>query len=143
MARKKKEEPPRIGLVTLKEAVATVMGRGEVAEEAAGEEGYSALRSERPVETYEEGRKCQRCGASLNRYNDSRDKLCSPCDAAIEKWKLFPMCRSDHEREMAPHCLRYVAEKLTKGKRVSNAVGGEVSGGSWARATGRKMPKKK
>lgn len=141
MTREKKS--PRVDFAALKEAVAEATGGEANEEETAREGGYSALRGERPVGTHGEGRKCRCCGASLSRYNDSRDDLCYPCDAAIKKWKLFPTSRSTREQEMAPHCLIYVAEKCTKGKKVRNAVGGETSGGSSGLATGRKMPKKK
>lgn len=95
----------------------------------------------RQIPIYEGGRRCLCCGVALSIYNP--DKLCRPCDGAIERWKLFPAIRSETEREMAPHCRQYVVEKCTKRKKVNNAVGGEVSSGSWARTMGKNMSRKK
>jgi hypothetical protein len=86
-------------------------------------------------------RKCECCGAALATYNT--DNLCWPCDKAIAEWMNFPMNRSEIERSMSSHTLKYVSEKLTGRKRASNAVGGEISSGSWARATGRKQIERK
>lgn len=86
-------------------------------------------------------RKCECCGATLSIHNT--DKFCWHCDAAIQKWKLFPWRREEFEREMDPHCVTYVREHCTKKKKVSEGIRGEASSGSFARAMGHKTADRK
>jgi len=110
--------------------------------ETAGEGGYSALRSERPAETYKADRRCKCCNCFLARTNP--DNICHPCDRAIQEWKNFPWWRAELEQVMEVHCLGFVHERFVKkGKARSATGGGEKSSGSWARAAGRKTIEKK
>lgn len=119
-------------------------GRGEElgVRKTAGEGGYSAFRSERPVETYKANRRCKCCNCFLARTNP--DNICHPCDRAIQEWKNFPWRRAELEQVMEAHCLKFVHEHFVKkGKARSVTGGGEKSSGSWARAAGRKTIEKK
>lgn len=107
--------------------------------ETDGEEKISEI--VQPLPTIPGRRRCECCGATLAMYNT--DKLCWPCDRVIAEWKNFSANRSSIEREMSPHCLRYVTEKFSGRKKTGNAVGGEISSGSWARASGRKQIERK
>lgn len=86
-------------------------------------------------------RRCECCGATLAMYNT--DKLCWPCDRVIAEWRNFPARRQEFEREMSEHCLGYIRKKILPRKKAGNAVGGEISSGSWARASGRKQIERK
>jgi hypothetical protein len=86
-------------------------------------------------------RKCECCGAALSIHN--ADKLCWHCDAAIQKWKLFPWQRAELEWKMEPHCKNYVREHFGKKKKVGKGIKSETSSGSFARAMGHKTIERK
>lgn len=136
---KGKRKKLAIGFAALKKE--RVEGLG--VRETAGEGGYSALRSERPVETYKADRRCKCCDCFLARTNP--DSICHPCDRAIQEWKNFPWRRAELEGGgMEPHCLKFVHERFAKKGEAQKKNGGkEKSSGSWARAAGRKTIEKK
>lgn len=131
-----KVRKPAVDIVSLREAVSTIEPGKSVRESADG-----SRKGEPAVQVAPPGRKCICCGATLSRYN--ADRLCWPCDKAIAEWKNFSMNRFDIEKRMAEHCLHYVRENCSGRRKVSNAVGGEISSGSFARATGRKQVERK
>lgn len=132
-----KRKPPSIDFAALKRILAERQGREPDDGGTTNEKGYSALRAERPIETFKAGRRCKCCDCFLARSNP--DNLCWPCDKAIQEWKNFSWRRTELEREMASHCLQFVYEYLAKKNETRGVIGGEErSSGSFARASGRK-----
>lgn len=129
--KRNKLKKPQFDVVSLREIVAGIKPEKAIRERADG-----SHKKEPTIQLSPSGRRCICCDAPLSRYNSN--KLCWPCDKAIAEWKNFPMNRSELEKTMAKHCLNYVREHYSGKKRASNAVGGEVSSGSFARAVGRK-----
>lgn len=127
---------PPIDFAALKRMLAERQGKELEDRETADEGGYSALRAERPIETFKEGRRCKCCNCFL--VSSNSDNICHPCDKAIQEWKNFPWRRPELEREMGLHCLNYVREHCAKKKKGRSGHGEEVSSGSFARAVGRK-----
>ena len=136
MEKKKKREKPRVDIVALKKAVAEMMGKTDETDEEEGEKGaYGALRRDRSVETFGEGRKCGCCNCTLAQSNP--DNLCLPCGSAIAEWKNFPWNRVEIEKEMAKHCLGYARAKV-KRKKARHGVPRDTASGSFTRAVGRR-----
>ncbi|MFA5413654.1 MAG: hypothetical protein WC348_03890 [Patescibacteria group bacterium] len=126
-----------VDFAALKRMLAERQGKEPDDRETAEEGGYSALRAERPIETFKAGRRCKCCSCFLASSNS--DNICHPCDKAIQEWKNFPWRRPELEREMEPHCLQFVHEHLAKKNKARGVTGGgERSSGSFARAIGRK-----
>lgn len=127
---------PSIDFAALKRILAGRQGKEPDDRETADEGGYSALRAERPIETFKAGRRCKCCNCFLASSNS--DNICHPCDKAIQEWKNFPRRRPELEREMEPRCLDYVRQHCANKKKTRSGSGEEVSSGSFARAIGRK-----
>lgn len=127
----KKAQKPAVDIVKLREAVSKT-GPGKSVQESPD----GSRKKEPVVHLSPPGRKCVCCGAALSVYNT--DKLCRPCDSAIQRWRLFPMDRSRHEKEMARHCLRYVREKFSSKNDDGEVAEEEMPSGSWVRAVGRR-----
>ncbi|MFH2136570.1 MAG: hypothetical protein ABII19_03005 [Patescibacteria group bacterium] len=134
MMGRKKRKKPRVDIVALRKAVAGTKDE-EVCDDKEGKEAYGALRKDRQVEDFGEGRKCACCECSLARSNP--DKLCMPCDSAIAEWKNFLWNRWEIEQRIAKHCLDYVRAKLTR-KKARHDVPREIVSGSFTRAVGRR-----
>ncbi len=125
MKKKNGEEGPKIDVAAVKKALAET--RSERSSNG-GTEGtdYSALRSDKSIETFGSGRKCECCGCALARSNP--DRFCRPCDGAIQRWKDFSWLRAELEREMGEHCLNYVRARYP-GKKSSPRPKGVAAGG--------------
>jgi len=132
---------PSVDLPALKRALAERQNKEPDNNGTASEGGYSALRAERPIETFGGGRRCKCCNCFLGGSNP--DNFCRPCDKAIQEWKIFPWRRIELEREMGQHCLDYVRERYAEKKKRRDASAEEVSSGSFARAIGRKTVERK
>ena len=135
--RGKEKRKLSIDFAALKRMLAERQGKELDGGGTAEEGGYSALRAERPIETFGGGRRCKCCSCFLASSNS--DNICHPCDKAIQEWENFPWRRPELEREMEPHCLQFVHERLAKKSKARGVTGSEEkSSGSFARAIGRK-----
>ena len=98
-----------------------------------GEEAGQAIQ---PSPANSGKRKCECCGTVLSMYNT--DNLCRPCDRTINAWQLFPHLR--RETNLPEHCRDYIE---SRGARRRREIDEGVSSGSWARAMGKNMSRKK
>ena len=130
---RKKRKKPLVDIVALRKAVAGT--NDEVCDDKEGKEAYGALRRDRQVDDFGEGRKCACCRCSLARSNP--DEFCWACDAIIAEWKNFPWNRWEIEQRIAKHCLDYVRAKSAR-KKARHGVPRDIASGSFTRAVGRR-----